>query len=109
MGQDRTVGGKRPPAPRSRGLRCRIALRLAAFDVLGLRALFALDYVELNRVTLGEGLEPFALDSGVVDEHVRPAVLFNEAEALAVIEPLHFSCSHWCFPLRSSRQGSPRF
>ena len=44
-------------------------------DVLRRRALLALDDVELDAVTLGEGLEALALDPGGADESILRAVL----------------------------------
>ena len=40
-------------------------------------------------LTFGESLEAVHRDRGEVDEHVLAAVLFNEAVALGVVEPLH--------------------
>src|SRR5690606_4944174 len=61
-------------------------------DVLGSRALFTLHQVELHQFTLGERLEPGALDGGVVDEAIAISVRWgDEAKALGVVEPLHRS------------------
>jgi hypothetical protein len=58
-------------------------------DVLGRRALLALDDVELDPLALGQSLEPLTLNRRVVDEAVLLAAFGrDEAEALGVIEPL---------------------
>src|SRR5436305_15231878 len=60
-------------------------------DVLGGRALVALDHVELHAVTLGQRLEAVALDGRVMDEAVLlPVIPGEETEPFAVVEPLHF-------------------
>src|SRR5688500_2558441 len=66
-------------------------------DVLGGRALAAVDEVELHPLTLGQRTEAAAGDGGVVDEAVLAAVLGgDEAEALRVVEPLHGAgAAHW--------------
>jgi hypothetical protein len=64
-------------------------------DALSLRALRALGDFKLDFFALRQGLEAFALNAGVVDKDVRPVVLFNEPVTLLIIEPLHFSTSHW--------------
>src|SRR5687768_16326525 len=61
-------------------------------DVLGGRALLPLHDVELHDLTLGERLEAVAGDGAVVDEAVLLTVVGrDEAEALRVVEPLHFA------------------
>jgi len=63
-GASRPRGQKKAPGSRGvGGFLCGVALPFAASDVLGLRALLALDHVELNRIALGQALEPFALPS----------------------------------------------
>ena len=57
--------------------------------VRGLRALLALNYLELDAVAFLEGLEHTSLDSAVVDEDVRAALMRDETVALRVVEPLH--------------------
>ncbi len=93
--------GRRRGLRRRRRFGCRSRLT-QALHVLGPRALGALGHVELDCFTFRERLKAFALDGRVVDEHVRPVVLFNETKTLLIIEPLHFSCSHWFCPLCSS-------
>src|SRR5689334_23047795 len=64
-------------------------------DVLRLRALRTLGYVELDLLVLVEGLVALRLDRGVVNEDVVAAVLLgDEAEALLGVEPLNGALSH---------------
>src|SRR6185437_15255504 len=59
-------------------------------DVLGRGALGALDDVELDALTLGEGAESVALDGRVMNEAVLLAAFGgDETKALGVVEPLH--------------------
>src|SRR5690349_20476365 len=59
-------------------------------DVGGLRALLALRHLELHALRFGQGLEARALDLAEVGEQVLAAAVGrDEAEALALIEPLH--------------------
>src|SRR5688572_19434249 len=80
----------RPPCtPTSVGI-----LRLAAQldDVLRGRALSALHHVELDLVTLGQGLEALSRDRRVMNEAILLSTLrSDEAEALGIVEPLHGS------------------
>src|SRR2546425_10883372 len=80
--------------------------RLAANDVRGVQPFLASLHFELHDLTLGEGLEPVHLDGREVYEHVLAAFLFNEAVALGVIEPLHFSLSHSVCLLQSHTWGA---
>src|SRR2546427_9834441 len=63
-------------------------------DVLRLQALGTLRDLELHRVALGQAAEAFGLDRREVDKHVRTRLLRDEAKALRVIEPLHFTLCH---------------
>ena len=63
-------------------------------DPVRLRALGALDDVELHALVLVERAVAVGLDGGVVDEHVLPAVHGDEAVALLVVEPLHGALCH---------------
>src|SRR5438046_5854749 len=80
--------------------------RLGANDVRGVQPLLASLHFELHDLTFGEGLEPVHLDGREVYEHVLAAFLFNEAVALRVIEPLHFSLSHSVCLLQSHTWGA---
>src|SRR3954466_12109668 len=61
-------------------------------NVRGLQALLALLHFEFDALVFGERLEAVALDVTEVGEEVGAArVLRDEAEALALVEPLHGS------------------
>src|SRR6476659_2441867 len=61
-------------------------------NVRGLQALLALLHFEFDALVFGERLEAVALDVAKVGEEVGAArVLRDEAEALALVEPLHGS------------------
>src|SRR6266550_2777877 len=70
--------------------RCRRRLVTDLGDVLGRRTLGALNNVELDPLTFGEGAETAALDCRVVDETVLLTAFWgDEAKPLRVVEPLH--------------------
>src|SRR5690606_16913087 len=73
---------------------------LEADDVLRLEPPGLLDHVEFDPLTLVQGAEAGALDGGVVDEHVRTAVLLDEPVPLFLGEPFHGACgaSHVLYP-----------
>ncbi len=56
-----------------------------------LGSLAAFHHVKGNGLAFGQGLEPAAGDGTVVDKHVWTAGIFQEAEALFFIEPLHLA------------------
>src|ERR1041385_5452970 len=101
----RIIGRKRRPRPgRARagvqgkewgggGLDAGYVGRVQAF-VAGL-------HFELHHLPLGERLEAVHLNRREMHEHIFATVLFNEAVALGVIEPLHLSLSHSSCLLRS--------
>ena len=67
-----------------------LALAANLRDVLGRRALGALDDVELDALAFSEGAETAALDRRMVNETVLlTAVGSDEAKALRVVEPLY--------------------
>src|SRR5947209_9893981 len=68
--------------------------RSAGADLVGLRALLALDDLEGDPLALVEALVAVHLDGGVVDEDVLAAVHGDEAEALLGVEPLHGALCH---------------
>ena len=70
-----------------------LQLDLADVDRL-LFAVVARGHLELDGLTLVEGLEAIALDLGEVDEHVVAALLRDEAVALVRVEPLDSTVSH---------------
>jgi hypothetical protein len=59
--------------------------------VFCLRAFLALDDFKLNIITLLQALVAFRLDGAVVDEHVRAVFPADEAEALRIVKPFHFT------------------
>src|SRR5512139_1836735 len=64
--------------------------RLDLADVARLHlAVLALGDLELDLLTLVEGLEALTLDLAEVDEHVVAVLLGDEAIALVGVEPLH--------------------
>ena len=70
--------------------------------VNSLETFVALLYGELNLLALLQCLEAISLNRGVVDEDVLPLLAGDEAEPLAVIEPLHcasFLLRHYYTPL----------
>src|SRR5690606_20951436 len=98
-GSGKTSGGppsgERTPA-KFRGLET----PLGQSDVLGLRALGALDGIEPDRLALGQLTVAGRLDVGVVREDVgAAAVLLDEAEALFRAEPLDRTGRHICSSL----------
>src|SRR5688572_32911636 len=79
------------PAPKTApGRSCVV---LGSGNVSGLRALRAVDDLELNRLALFKGAEAVARDGGVVHEHVAPTLTFDEPIALGVVEPLDLACN----------------
>src|SRR5256884_6102895 len=75
--------------------------RLDANHVRGVQPFVASLYLELHHLPFSERLEAVHLDGREVHEHVLAALLFNEAVALGIIEPLHLSLSHSFCLLRS--------
>ena len=65
--------------------------RLYASYIISLQSLGALDDIELNLVTLLEGLISILLDGTVVDEDIWTVTSAEEAESLCAIEPFHFT------------------
>ena len=86
---------KRKAARRSGPLVHELSLELLdSLNVLGLPALGAFDYVELNGLTFLEAAETAGLDGRVVNENVFAVLTADEAVALRVIEPLNCSLFH---------------
>ena len=68
---------------------------LGLANVRCLQPLRATGHVELERLALGERLEPVASDGREMDEHILSAIrLGDEAKALRLVEPLHGATSH---------------
>lgn len=65
----------------------------------GLWAFRAFYDFKLHPITLSQGTESFAFDRGVVDEYVLSTLLRDEAEPLAVVEPLDGTFRHDPLPL----------
>ncbi len=61
----------------------------------GVESLVASLDIEFDFLTFSECLEAVHRDRREVNEDVFTTFLFNEAIALRVIEPLHFSSGHW--------------
>lgn len=57
-----------------------------------LGTLLALRHLELYQITLLESLVPVAIDCGVVNENVRPALLADKTIPFGVVKPLYSSC-----------------
>ncbi len=71
---------------------------LEAGNVLGLQALRALPYLELNRLAFVEALVAVHLDRGKMDEDVLTGLALDEPVTLAGVEPLHCSLLFHCCP-----------
>lgn len=71
-----------------------------ASDRVRLRALLALDNIELNFIALFERFVAVQLDRRVVNKYIRSVFTPDESIALGVIEPLHFALvlSHRVLP-----------
>lgn len=52
------------------------------------------DHIKFHPVSLFQGLEPLALDRGIVDKDIFAAILLNEAESFRIIEPFYRSLCH---------------
>jgi hypothetical protein len=68
-------------------------VRLYFGNVFRLRALLALSDLELHQITLFERLVTLSLNGGMVNEHICPVVLADEAKTLGVVKPFYFSGS----------------
>src|SRR5687767_9337844 len=80
---------KRPARPAAHRPREWLLADLDLDDFLRRRALLALDDVELDLLTLGEGLVALGLDGGVMDEAVLLTIgPGDEPETLFRVEPL---------------------
>src|SRR5947208_1129982 len=101
--------GRPPPGKRPLAIFVEWSL-LVLPDVLRLEPLRALHDVELHAVAFGERPETVHLDGGVMDEDVLPTLLRDEAETLAVVEPLHSALRHETLPsFRYGRIHPPSF
>src|SRR5690606_31133194 len=90
----RLLSGGRSAGP---GVRSGRAGSANFLHVRSLQALGSLHDVELDFLALGERPEARRLDRGEVHEHILAALLGDETEPLAIIEPLHGTLGH-CGP-----------
>src|SRR2546423_15407231 len=99
------------PAP-SYDVAAKLGLGPKLGDVLSRRPFLPLDDVELDALTLGEGLEAVAVDCRMMNEAILLSVLGgDEAKTLGVVEPLHFSggthARYFLFVRRKCRVAVP--
>src|SRR3989454_3284173 len=85
--------GRRPCRHRPHGARWFLG-HLGLANVCRLQSLRATRHIELEGLSLGESLEPLAVDGREMDEHVLAVRLGDEAKALRLVEPLHGATSH---------------
>src|SRR5207249_12216049 len=91
-GRTNTRGGVlADTAPTARGGTSSV---LGFADVRRLQPLRTARHVELERLALGERLEPLAGDGREMHEHVLALRLGDESKALRLVEPLHGATSH---------------
>ena len=60
-----------------------------AKDLIGLRSFRSLNNVELDLIAFLQAFVAFALNRGVVNEHVGSAIPAQEAVPFCVVEPFH--------------------
>src|ERR1043166_3074383 len=65
-----------------------------ARHVAGQESLRTLEDFELDDFAVVQSPEPVRRDRGVVDEDVLTRFLFDESEALAIVEPFHAASRH---------------
>jgi len=65
--------------------------RLDGSDVFRFLAFFALNDVKADLLAFVEGFETAGLNGAEMHENIISALLFDEAEALAFVEPLYFT------------------
>jgi hypothetical protein len=82
----------RPPPATAKDAYDTVALN--SLDIDGGKALRAILYIKVDRLTVQERFETAALDRAEVDEHIASIFGFNEAEALAFVEPFDFALHH---------------
>src|SRR5947199_3861857 len=75
-------------------------------DVAGLRALGAVNDLELHRLAFLERTEAVALNGRVVDEDVAASVTLDDPMPLGVVEPLDLACdAHRSLPTCSDAKS----
>lgn len=80
------------------GLEVVVAYVLDLLDIGGLEALGALHNVKGDALAFLERLETLRLDRGKMYEYIFTVLLLQKTKPLAVIEPLHFTFSHFLLP-----------
>jgi hypothetical protein len=90
---------KRRPASFLEGApRNGLQIRLYGFYVFRRRAFLTLRDIETDPLTLGQRSETCSLNRTVVNEYIATFILFDESEALLLIEPFHFTFWHRLHP-----------
>src|SRR5690606_1506262 len=74
-----------------------------ARHVRSVKSLVAVLDLELHGLAFLKRLEAIHLDCGKVDEHIVSTLLFDEAIALGIIEPLHLPSGHSTASCRVTR------
>ena len=64
---------------------------LGCSDVFCFQAFFALNNIETDLLALIQRLEAAGLNGAEVHKNITAALLFDEAEAFAFVEPLYFT------------------
>src|SRR6185437_8668022 len=77
-------------------------------NVGGVETFVAVLDLELDLLPFGKRFEAVHRDGGEMHEDVFSALLFNEAVALGIIEPLHFPSGHARCLLRGETDPAPR-
>jgi hypothetical protein len=68
-----------------------LQIRLQGFYVFCCGSLGALLDFEAHALTLAQRLEANGLNGAVMNEHIAAFILFDEAKAFLLIEPLYFT------------------
>ena len=68
--------------------------RLDSSDIFRFQAFFALDNVKTDLLAFIQRLETAGLNRTEMHKYIRAALLLDEAEALAFVEPLYFTFWH---------------
>jgi hypothetical protein len=68
-----------------------LQIRLYGLYVFRRRAFLTLRDIETYPLTLGQRSETCSLNRTVMNEYIATFILFDESEALLLIEPFHFT------------------
>ena len=68
-------------------------------DIYCSKAFLPILYVKRDLITLIKRLESGWIDPWMMNKHIRPILLLNEAKAFVVIKPLNHSISYSDIPL----------